>query len=582
MDERRLRRLLDVGRSLIKELDPEAVFEKLLDVARDVTHARYAAIGVLDERRERLERFLTAGIDEDTHRAIGDLPRGRGVLGALITDPHPLRTPDVGAHAQSYGFPLAHPPMTTFLGVPIVIDGQAWGNLYLTEKRSGDFTEEDEEAAVILADWAAIAIANARLYRTLRERRDELERAVRGLETTTEISRALGGVTDLNRVLELVVKRSRALISARAAEITLFDGDEFVIAAVAGEGVEGVQGTRLPVGDSLVGSALESGRPVRFAEIPPHTFAYREMGARSAIVTPMIFRNRPVGFLAVFDRVIGDRAFTDEDERLLQAFAAAAATAVATAQNVSDEGLRRSLEASEIERTRWARELHDETLQQLAGLRLLLSGARRSGDPRRVAAALDDAIEQLTIAIGDLRSLITDLRPAALDELGARPALETLTARLSNQADLTIDLKVDLAYENGEETLRHAPEIESTVYRVVQEALTNIAKHASATHVDVRVSDRSGDIDVVVHDDGKGFDPENGSDGFGLLGMRERLVLVRGELNVESSPDAGTTVHARIPNPPREARNELDEPRVGGWRLTAARAVVCRWDRNRG
>src|SRR3954462_759192 len=169
MDEHRLRRLVDVGRSLVTELDPEAVFERLLEVAREITGARYAAIGVLDERREHLERFLTVGIDEETHRAIGDLPHGRGVLGVLIRDPRPLRLTDVGAHPQSYGFPLGHPPMTTFLGVPIIIDGQAWGTRSLTEKEAGDFTDADEESAVVLADWAAIAIANARLYRAVRE-----------------------------------------------------------------------------------------------------------------------------------------------------------------------------------------------------------------------------------------------------------------------------------------------------------------------------------------------------------------------------------------------------------------------------
>src|SRR5262252_6614487 len=156
MHEDRLRRLLDAGRSLISELDPEAVLQRLLDVARDVTGARYAAIGVLDERRQGLERFITVGIDEETHRQIGDPPRGRGVLGVLITDPRPLRLADVSAHPRSYGFPLAHPEMTTFLGVPIVIDGESWGNLYLTEKDGGEFTEDDEEAAVVLAGWAAI------------------------------------------------------------------------------------------------------------------------------------------------------------------------------------------------------------------------------------------------------------------------------------------------------------------------------------------------------------------------------------------------------------------------------------------
>jgi signal transduction histidine kinase len=230
---------------------------------------------------------------------------------------------------------------------------------------------------------------------------------------------------------------------------------------------------------------------------------------------------------------------------------------VATAQNASDEALRRSLEASEVERTRWARELHDETLQQLAGLRVLLSGARRSGDRARIDAAIDDAIEQLTTGIGDLRSLITDLRPAALDELGARPALETLVARVSRQSDLPIALEVDLAYENGDEEFRHVAEIESTVYRVVQEAVTNVVKHAAAASVEVRVSDRSGDIEIEVRDDGKGFDSRDGSSGFGLLGMRERLVLVQGTLNIVSAPGEGTKLRARIPAPPREARDEV-------------------------
>ena len=372
------------------------------------------------------------------------------MLGVLTGDSRPLRLADVGAHPQSYGFPLGHPPMSTFLGVPIVIEGQAWGNLYLTEKEGGEFTDEDEEAAVVLADWAAIAIANARLYRAVRERRDELERTNRGLETTTEISRALGGVTDLDRVLELVVKRSRALIDARAAEIALLDGDEFVIAAVAGEGIERVRGLRIAVEGTLAGVALRSGQLERIQEIPPQTFAYRELGARSALVTPMSFRDRPVGFLIVFDRLRGDRPFNEEDERLLEAFAASAAIAVATAQHAGDEALRRSLEASERERSRWARELHDETLQQLAALRVLLAGARRSGDRERLETAVGEAIEHLKTGIGDLRSLIADLRPAALDEFGIEPALATLVARVAEQSDLAVVLELDLADDDGE------------------------------------------------------------------------------------------------------------------------------------
>jgi signal transduction histidine kinase len=554
MDEARLRRLLDVGRLLISELEPETVLQRLLDVARELTGARYAAIGVLDERREGLERFLTVGIDEDTHRQIGDLPRGRGVLGVLITEPQPLRLPDVSAHPRSYGFPLAHPPMTTFLGVPIVIEAEAWGNLYLTEKAGGEeFSDDDEEAAVVLAGWAAIAISNARLYRAVSERRDELERAIRGLETTTEIGRALGGVTDLDRVLELVVKRSRALVDARATEIALVDGDEFVVAAVAGEGVDGLQGTRLPLEGSLASEAMRSGRAQRFTKVPPETFAAREMGAETAIVTPMMFRNRPVGFLIAMDRMAGDRVFGEDDQRLLQAFAASAATAVATAQTAGDEALRRSLEASESERARWARELHDETLQAMAGLRVLLSGARRSGDQDRIMAAMGEAISLLEQGIADLRALITDLRPAALDELGTQAAIETLTARVAQQSGLEIDLDIDLAFERGDATARHVTEIESTTYRLVQEGLTNVVKHAAASRVQVRVADLEETIEIVLRDDGNGFDPDDDAAGFGLIGMRERVALVHGTLEVESAVGSGTTLRARIPSRRRDS-----------------------------
>jgi len=543
MDEARLRRLLNVGRSLISELEPEAVLQRLLDVARELTGARYAAIGVLNERREGLERFLTAGIDEETHRQIGDLPRGRGVLGVLISEPRPLRLANVGAHPRSYGFPLAHPPMTTFLGVPILIDGDAWGNLYLTEKDGGEeFSEDDEEAAVVLAGWASIAIANARLYRAVSERKDELERAIRGLETTTEISRALGGVTDVDRVLELVVKRSRALVDARAAEIALVEGDEFVIAAVAGEGVEGTRGMRVPIEGSLAAEAMRTGRATRFLQVPPDTFAAREMGARTAIVTPMIFRNRPVGFLIAMDRMVGDRAFGEDDQRLLQAFAASAATAVATAQTAGDEALRRSLEASENERARWARELHDETLQAMAGLRVLLSGARRSGDPDRIMSAMGDAIDLLEHGIADLRALITDLRPAALDELGTQAALETLIERVAQQSGLEIELEFE-----SDTLARHSTEIESTMYRLVQEGLTNVVKHAGATRVEVRVIDMDETVEILLRDDGEGFDPTAGAAGFGLIGMRERVALVHGTLDIESAAGSGTMLRARIP-----------------------------------
>jgi len=234
-EEQWIRRLLDVGRSLMTELDLAAVLDRVLQTAREVTGARYAALGILNEQRSELDQFLTSGVDEETHRAIGDLPRGRGVLGALIEHPHPLRLKEVGRHPSSYGFPAGHPPMHSFLGVPILIRAQAWGNLYLTEKQDGPFDERDEEAATILADWAAIAIDNARTYETSERRREEAEKAIRGFEATRDIAVAIGGEIALEHVLELIVKRGRALIGARSLVIMLRDGEELVVHATAGE-----------------------------------------------------------------------------------------------------------------------------------------------------------------------------------------------------------------------------------------------------------------------------------------------------------------------------------------------------------
>ena len=235
LDTQRLRRLLDLGRTLVAELDIETLLTAILESARELTGARYAALGVLDEAKTELERFETLGIDAETRQEIGDLPRGRGVLGMLITDPRPLRLADVSAHPESYGFPIGHPPMRSFLGVPIVIRGEPWGNIYVTDATTKDaFDEVDEQTLVVLANWAATAIENARLYSAEAERRGELEQSVRALEATVEIARAVAGETRIERILELIAKRGRALVAADGILILLADGDELVVTVVAG------------------------------------------------------------------------------------------------------------------------------------------------------------------------------------------------------------------------------------------------------------------------------------------------------------------------------------------------------------
>ena len=549
LDERRLRRVLEVGRSVVSELDLEALLQRVLEEARELTGARYAALGILDTQRSELERFLTLGIDDETHQRIGALPRGRGVLGVLIDEPQPLRLRDVSEHPRSYGFPLGHPRMTSFLGVPIRVLGESYGNLYLADKHGDEeFDADDEDTIVLLASWAGVAIANARAYHGEHDRRRQLEQAVRGLEASTAIARAVGGETDLGRILELIVKRARALVDARGVLILLHEGDELVVTAIAGQLEGALLHQRIPVEGSISGHVMQTRRPERLQNLPDQLrFAMaRQVMVSSGLFVPLVFRGRPVGVLNVFDRTGGE--FTADDERLLEGFAASAATAVATAQTVASEGLRRSIEASERERQRWALELHDETLQELAGLKVLLTGARENGDVDTIHATLDAAIEQIDTEITGLRRLITDLRPAALDAFGVKAALEGLAERITTTSGVEIVLQVDLAYESGRSARRLPPTLESALYRLVQEALTNVVKHADATAVDVSMIERDGRVELLVQDDGRGFDPDDGTDGFGLLGMRERAVLLDGRLEVESAPGAGTTVRATIPS----------------------------------
>lgn len=549
MDAKTLTRLIDVGRGLLSELDLDALLARMLEVARELTGAQYAAVGIMDERREGLERFLTSGIPAAERAAIGDLPRGHGVLGLLIEDPRPLRLADVGAHPRSYGFPLSHPPMGNFLGVPILVRGEAWGNLYLTGKPDGDFTDSDEKAMVVLADWAAIAVANARLYSDVAARRDQLERTVRALDTTAEISSAIGGEIELDRILELLAKRGRALVAARTAVIILVSGGQLEVAAAAGIVPDGLVGRRASKEEWALGSVLRSNRPERLNDLDRHAgrlFA-AELDAAAGILVPLLHRGRAIGLLAAFDRLEDGPEFSADDERLLQAFAATAATAVATGQNVMSHSMQGSIRASEAERRRWARELHDETLQELGGLRVLLSAARRSTDPERLDEALGQALDLVTGGIANLRALIADLRPAALDDIGTGAALSGLVERVRATSGLPIELTVDLSFEAGRVASRHVPELEEAIYRIVQEALTNAVKHADAQRVWIAVREADGSVAIVVGDDGRGFDPDVAATGFGLVGMRERAMLAEGTLEVRSAVDTGTVLEVWLP-----------------------------------
>jgi signal transduction histidine kinase len=430
------------------------------------------------------------------------------------------------------------------------VRGEAWGNIYLTEKQGGEFDEADEQALLVLARWVAIAIENAHLYEDIDARRGELERAVSGLEATVAITRAVGGETDLNRVLELVVKRGRALVDARQFLVLLAEGAELVVVAAAGECGDEPVGTRFPSSETALGEMLQSGHAERLSEISSRVrLGLGDLADRAnmAMLVPLTFHGRGIGVLVALDRFDSTAPFTAEDERLMRAFAGSAATALATAQSVEEEQLRMSIASADQERGRWARELHDETLQGLGALQVLLTAALKQDGSEQLRSAAEQAVGQLETQIAELQGLITELRPAALDDIGLEPALRSLFERTLDAHGVTVVPDIDLDVEAGREASRLEPEIEGTVYRLVQEALSNTAKHGGTDRASVRVVEQDGHIAIEVRDEGRGFDPAEPRRGFGLLGMRERVELTGGTLEIDSLPGAGVRVTATLP-----------------------------------
>ena len=535
--EPRLRALLEAGLVLASELSLDSLLQRLTGLSAELTGARYAALGVIDTTGSNLERFITHGLDESQRAAIGEPPHGRGLLGALITDASPLRLHAIADDPRSVGFPPNHPPMTSFLGVPVLLRGTAYGNLYLTEKQGGgDFTQEDQELVELLASQAAVAIENARLY-------ESATRWSRQLESLLEISSAMAGETSVDRLLELIAERLHDLLEARLVTVALPEGPESVrIVAAAGEQAGEVTGELLPLHGSKTGHVLERRRSERVDSVlddPEVDRVFtRRVDARAGLWVPLLVQDRPIGVISAYDKLsTPDARFTDDDVRLAEIFATRAAVAVELSARVERDVLRRIVSAQELERQRLARELHDETGQALTSILLGLKQLEGKEAPEAVAA-----LRELVVAtLKDVRRLAVELRPKVLDDFGLLPALERLTQGFGEQTGIAVDL------EAGAISERLPLEVETAIYRIVQEALTNVVKHARAQRVSVLVTRVDGRIKAVIEDDGSGFDPAESGDGIGLVGMRERIELLDGTLTVESSATSGTTVAAEVP-----------------------------------
>ena len=547
LERSELERLLAVGRSLVSELDLDTVLMNVLDAARQLTAARYAALGVLNSDKTELERFLYVGIDEEMRKRIGPLPRGHGILGELIRDPRPLRLDNIGDHPRSYGFPSEHPTMTTFVGTPITVRGEVFGNIYLTEKEGGDpFDEGDEHLVTVLAEWSAVAINNARTHEELRRGRADLERLVQGLQATASLSRELGGESDLERVLELVTKRARALLEARSSYVLLRQGADLTVRGAAGEGGARAIGRSAGPG-SLTADFVGMDASQRIG--PAASEALVELGIESqaGLAVPLRTRGRGLGVLLVVDHLGDEPGFSADQQLTLESFATSAANAIGASLTIEDEKAKLAIASSERERGRWARELHDETLQELGALRIMQENAIRAGSPDEARNYLAKANEQVERTVSGLQGLIAELRPAALDQIGVEAAIEALIERFASRSDLKFETDIDLAYERGDAASRPEPELEATIYRLVQEGLTNAIKHADATRARVAIEERDGQVSIRVEDDGNGFDMTSVKRGFGLTGMSERVEMAGGEISFEGRDGGGTLIRVSLP-----------------------------------
>jgi signal transduction histidine kinase len=538
--EQRLRDLAEASVAVGAEVSLENVLQKTVETAAGLVAARYAALGVLDRTGSHLERLITTGIDVETRAEIGDLPGDHGVLRVLLREGRPVRLADVTEHPHFMGFPPGHPPMRSFLGVPILVRDVVYGDLYLAEKDGGEFTQDDQEIVTLLAAQTGITIEKVQIH-------EGLVHWLHQLEALNELTIGVLEERDLSRLLELVARRLRELIRARRVLISLpMASGGLRVAAADGEGVADLVGDIIPSESksSRVLARRKSERIDSLLEDPEvDQVSARRAGGLTALVVPLIFHDKPIGVISAFNKDGPDPRFTDDDLRLAEAFGTRAALAVHLSERVALETLHAILEAEEAERSRIARELHDQTGSALSGILLGLTAIDRATtlrEARRASAALQGTAR---ITLENVGRLAFALRPSMLDDFGLAPALKALGAALEEQGGPEVQLKVDHA--NAE---RLPARVETALYRITQEALTNVVKHADAKTVRITFVRQERSVVLTIDDDGCGFTrAQVPGDGFGLVGMRERTASVNGTLDIESKPGAGTRLMVEIP-----------------------------------
>jgi signal transduction histidine kinase len=520
----------------------EATLQDIVEAAVQHVDARYGALGVLTPDGRRLDRFVIVGMDEEDRERIGRLPEGRGVLGLLVADPSVLRLDDLGEHPASLGFPSGHPPMRSFLGVPVRVGDAVFGHLYLTEKRTGEpFTPADAEVAQALAAVAGVAIENARLAERAETRR-------KWGQAATEMAAALLSGADPDQVLRAVSTRVSALTNADVAGVlapTPDDPGTMTIVAAVGYAAEYVEGVRVPLTDTFAGGIQEAGKPRLVDDISTMPV----VGTRSEVEVELTAGYGPAllvpvggsahrGLLVTMRRAGREPFYADELD-LLSAFAAQATVVLELAR--SQQRTRRL--QVQADRDRIARDLHDHVVQRIFATALSLDRLGRSVEEDRpeLAAGLSRSVDDLHVTIARIRTSIFELHEA--EDASAAAVRRRLAEVLRSVTD-GHEVRPDLRIRTDREDL--PPDLVLDLVAVVRELVTNVVRHAQARRVTVEVEVTDAAC-VVVTDDGRGLPPVTVRSG--LANLADRAERRGGQLTTTSS-ESGTEIRWTAPLPP--------------------------------
>jgi signal transduction histidine kinase len=517
----RLRGLLRANALVAGDLSLPVVLRQIVVAARDLLGARYAALGVLGRDGE-LEQFVHAGMDEELVGRIGDLPRGRGILGLLTREPVPIRLADLSVHRASAGFPPGHPPMGSFLGVPVRIGEEVFGNLYLTERiAGGEFAAEDEELAVALAATAGAAIANARRFAESEQRRRWLDASAR------LVPLLLSGPAE--RLYPLITQHAAAATDADFAALAVpYESDQVIVAGVSGPLAAGLMNQKVPLADSLAGQAISTGKPalVTGSRLRAATAA---LGADTGplIVVPLAVGEQVRGTL-LLGRAAARPGFTEADLDMAVSFAAQAAMAVELAQVRAGQIMLARVE----DRDRIAGDLHDHVIQELFALGMSVQSHAARSDPA-TAERLNGYTDTLDEVIGKIRTSIFGLQQPGQAPASLHARLIEITEEHAPQLGFTAGISLSGTLDPGpDEALAH------DILAVTREALSNCARHAHATAVSISLALQDELITLDITDNGRGLGTPARSSG--LASMRRRAERNGGTLELTTPAGGGT------------------------------------------